>query len=115
MRDIALGADGDLLIDGSDLVLFDGAERVSQQVEVKLKLWAGEWFLNTDFGTPYLSGVLGKGISIENAIEILKESAKQVDGVRSIDQVAYSFDEANRSLKLDMQIVSDYGIIKVKL
>jgi hypothetical protein len=36
------------------------AEGVGQLVGTRLKLWLGQWYLNVDDGTPYLTRVLGK-------------------------------------------------------
>jgi hypothetical protein len=53
---------------GGDMVFGHGAsdyyinkaEGVGQLVETRLLLWLGQWFLNVDDGTPWLTRVLGK-------------------------------------------------------
>lgn len=114
MRDFAL-SNGDLSIENGDLVLCDGIERVTQQINVKLKLWSGEWFLDYEFGTPYLQEVLVKGIPVNYAIESIKDSVLEIDGVDAIESVVYDFDESSRNLRLEMEISSKYGIIRVNL
>lgn len=60
MNDIYIDAKThDLVIENNDLVIIAHADRVRQQIDIKLKLWQGEWFLDTEFGTPYLSQILG--------------------------------------------------------
>lgn len=52
---------GDMLFGHSqaDYWLND-ARGVGQLVSSRLRLWLGDWFLNTDDGTPWLTRVLGK-------------------------------------------------------
>lgn len=38
----------------------DNARGVGQLVETRLLLWLGQWYLNTDDGTPWATRVLGK-------------------------------------------------------
>ena len=80
MRDVALDTNHDLLVTGIDLMLVDGAEQVRQQLLIKLKLWRGEWFLDTEFGTPYLQQILGKQLTMSGAIVALRKSILEVQG-----------------------------------
>ena len=50
----------DLAIHDNDLILFDDAARVAQQIQITLKFWYGEWFLDTEQGVPYLEYILIK-------------------------------------------------------
>jgi hypothetical protein len=113
MRDFALDTDGDIAIVNGDFVLVDGAERVRQQAQIKLKLWTGEWFLDTAFGTPWLDGILGKGVSISAALALLQASLMEIDGVSGIDTIIYAYDEQKRKLNLSIALNSAYGIVKV--
>lgn len=116
MIDFALD-DLDLAIENNDLVMIDGAERVRQHVEIKLKLFAGEWFLDTEFGTPYLSDILGKQISLGASVAALKKSILEVDGVQTITRFDYTFNRAARNLDVDFDVQTPYGnlnIIKAK-
>lgn len=103
----------DLDIKGLDLYLLDGAEAVRQQLVVKLNLWTGTWFLNTEFGTPYLQDILGKRITLGGAIAAIKTSINEVNGVQSIDEFTYQFDRQNRKLSITFTVTTPYGIIEV--
>jgi hypothetical protein len=60
MRYRALSPTGDYQFGNGQLdFLINSPEAVAQAVETYLKLWLGEWFLNTNDGTPWLEGVFG--------------------------------------------------------
>ena len=113
MKDLLLTPEPEYDLDVSlaDAHLIDGAEQVRQQLEIKLKLWTGEWFLNTAFGTPYLQKILGKQLSLSGVIAALRISILEVEGVRSITEFDYTFDNTTR--KFDVYFVADtaYGLI----
>jgi hypothetical protein len=112
MIDLKLNKDGDLDLLSSDLLWVDGAQRVKQQLEIKLKLWQGEWFLNTDFGTPYLNHILGKQISLNGALAALKASIYEVDGISDIESFTHEYDRQNRGLNLHFTAITPYGLVE---
>ena len=113
MRDIALSTSHDLDLSAGDFTLIDGAERVAQQLRIKLKLWQGEWFLDTDFGTPYLSAILGKQLTLSGAIAALRKSILEVDGVRSIASLTYDYSSQARTLTVNFTAETPYGLVEV--
>lgn len=105
---------GDLDLSTLDVQLLGGAERVRQQLYIKLNLWVGEWFLDLEFGTPWLEEILGKeGVSISTARAALIDSALEVDGVDDITDFRYDFDTSARKLTVEMDASTSYGIITV--
>lgn len=112
MIDLALDVTThDLIVKNNDLVFYDGAERVRQHLSIKLRLWRGEWFLDDTFGTPYLTDILGKQISLAGSIAALKTSILEVDGVESITRFEYVFNRAERNLNVNFDVKTPYGII----
>jgi len=107
----------DLVLIDNDLVMLDGAERVRQHLAIKLKLWVGEWFLDTEFGTPYLSDILGKQISLAGSVAALKKSILDVDGAQSITRFEFDFNRSARNLDVNFDVQTPYGnlnIIKIQ-
>jgi hypothetical protein len=104
---------GDVSIKDFSVRIVAGAERVRQQLDIKLKLWSGEWFLDTEFGTPYLEGVLGKQISLNGAVAAIKKSIMEVADVDRITDFRYNFDRRARVLTVNFDCHTPYGIIKV--
>jgi len=101
----------DLKITNLDLTLCDGAERVRQQIKIKLKLFSGEWFLDTEFGTPYLEQILGKQLTLAGAVAALKKSILEVEGVEYIPRFDFVFNRSSRTLDVDFDVMSIYGLV----
>ena len=113
MLDIALTTFHDIDTSSLDLKLVDKAEQVRQQVLIKLKLWRGEWFLDTEFGTPYLQQILGKQLTLSGALAALRKSILEVEGVRQILSFSYSFSNSTRKLTVEFTADTPYGIVEV--
>lgn len=113
MLDIALSSNHDLDTSSLDLKLVDKAEQVRQQLLIKLKLWRGEWFLDTEFGTPYLQQILGKQLTLSGALAALRKSILEVEGVRQILFFSYKFNNSTRKLEVEFTADTPYGIVEV--
>lgn len=111
--DFALTSDHDLETSTLDLRLVTEAEKVKQQVLIKLKLWKGEWFLDADFGTPYLQSILGKQLTLSGALTALRLSILEVDDIQAITEFTYDFDNQTRILSVDFTAQTPYGQIEV--
>ncbi|HBL8926457.1 TPA: hypothetical protein LTW74_001380 [Enterobacter hormaechei] len=90
----------------------DGAERVRQQVEFRLNLWRGEWFLDSQFGTPYLQDVLGKQVTLNGALSAIRAEILAVEGVNGIVEFTYNFERAERNLSIDFTANTEYGLVQ---
>lgn len=97
-----------------DIQYVMGAERVRQQVEFRLSLWRGTWFLNTDFGTPYLQRILGKALSLDGVVSAFRNEILQVNGITAINRFDYSFERRERRLSIDLDLVTTFGIVNYK-
>lgn len=102
-----------------DFVFVRGAERVRQQLEFNLSLWRGDWFLDTDFGTPYRTDILGKigsnRLTLDAAIASLRKQILSVEGVESILSLTYSYDKTTRKLGVSFDVSTPYGIVKFSI
>lgn len=114
MNDLALDPiTHDLVVDNVDLFVIQGADRVRQQLVIKLRLWRQEWFIDTEFGTPYLERILGKQITLGGAVAAIKESILEVADVQQITRFEYNFDRKERRLKVDFDALTPFGLIRV--
>lgn len=113
MSDIALTTDHDLDVSSLDLRLLTGADLVRQQLLIKLRLWAGEWFLDTEFGTPYIQQVLGKQLTLSGAVAAIRRSILEVDNVTSITSFSYAFSRIDRSLSVTFEVSTPFGLVEV--
>lgn len=101
----------DLVLREGDVLLIDNAERVAQQILITLRFWLGEWFLDTKDGIPYLEYVLVKSPNLLHIRQIFTEAMEKVDGVKRVEEMNLAFDVKNRSLRVDYEASTDYGLI----
>lgn len=91
---------------GSAVFLVDSPAAVGQAVKTRLMLWSGEWFLDVNEGTPYLSQIVGVGAQTAYDLAI-QERILGTEGVLSIDEYASSLQE--RKLSVTATISTVYG------
>lgn len=115
MVDIALHAnDHDILIKDGDFLLIDNAERVAQQIKVKLLTFLGEWFLDTTWGVPYIEYILVKQPNQELIKQILSEQISSVDDVKSLNALELDYQVKVRTLIINYEVSTEYGLITRK-
>jgi len=81
-----------------------GAGEIRQSLRVRLVLFRGEAFLNTDLGVPYFSEVLRKGIDEAALVSIFREAILDTDGVISVDEL--DLDYVPTARRLDVVFVA---------
>lgn len=114
MNDLALDPiTGDLAIVGLNLFVMQGADAVRQQLDLKLTIWSGTWFLDTEFGTPYLESILGKQVTLNGAIAALKTAILEVKDVNQITQFDYVFNREQRKFIVAFECSTPFGLIRV--
>ena len=115
MVDIALHAnDHDILIKDGDFLLIDNAERVAQQIKVKLLTFLGEWFLDTTWGVPYLEYILVKQPNQELIKQRMSEQILSVDDVKSLNALELDYQVKVRTLIINYEVSTEYGLITRK-
>ena len=115
MVDIALHAnDHDILIKDGDFLLIDNAERVAQQIKVKLLTFLGEWFLDNTWGVPYLEYILVKKPNQDLIKQILSEQILSVDDVKSLNALELDYQVKVRTLIINYEVSTEYGLITRK-
>lgn len=87
---------------------------VGQNVETRLLLWLGEWYLDISQGTPYMQGILGK-YSQEQADTIIQDEVLSTDGVVGIQNYQSIFDPDNRQLSINFNLDTIYGPTEVQI
>jgi len=114
MRYRALDANGDYSGGrGQGNFLINSPSCVAQSVLTRLRLWAGEWFLDTTEGTPWLQKVLGKSSKLVYDIAI-RTRVLGTQGVSSIENYSSTLDTTKRKLSLSMTINTIYGQAQIE-
>lgn len=113
MRYRKLSPTGDYVFgQGSNEFLVNSPEAVGQAVKTRLGLASGEWFLDSQEGTPYATQILGEGtqtlydIAIQNRI-------LGTEGVTSIATYG-SYLSPQRALTVECTINTLYGTTTVQ-
>jgi hypothetical protein len=87
---------GDLQVASNQLVLLDGPDQVTQQLRSRLRMIAGEWFLDPTRGVDYRGVVWVKGVSDSLVAAEFKRNILTVPGVLQL--IAYSQTLTGRQL-----------------
>ena len=88
---------------------------VGQAVFTRLRLWEGEWFLDTTEGTPWLQEILSSQIKDTTPLYdiALKTRILETPHVISIQDYSSNLNVTTRKLTVSMKIDTDYGGLQV--
>lgn len=110
-----LSTDNDMTFGNGGLnFIGDSAEAVAQNIYTRLKLWLGEWFLDTNDGTDWLGKCLGKN-TLDSAVAEIRRVILNTDGVEGIVDLTVSNDTASRQVKIQATVKTPYGETLVSL
>lgn len=109
MRVRRLDDNNDMTFGAGSLNFFkDATEGVAQNIYTRLKLWLGEWFLNTDDGTDWSGRCLGKN-SVQSAEAEIRQRILNTAGVLSINDLTISVDDNTRAVSVNGSITTEFG------
>lgn len=109
----ALDNNGDFVLGHRAGWLVDQPEAVGQAVATRLRLLAGEWFLDLAEGTPYAPAVLGKHTSDSYDLAI-RARILGTEGVIRITEYESGFDGNARRLTIRARIDTVYGPVDLQ-
>jgi hypothetical protein len=92
-----------------DLVLSRGVEAVRQDVQFALELIKGEYFLDTDEGTPWFDGILGKAKSVGAISTLLRNRIESRPYIHRVTSIELTQDVHNRLLTVTFSADTDFG------
>ncbi len=93
--------------------LSDSPECVAQAVGTRLRLLAGEWFLDLQEGIPYAPAVLGRHTK-ESYDPVIRARILETDGVTGITEYESEYDGETRRLVVSVTIDTVYGTATVQ-
>lgn len=100
------GEDHDLYLDENGaLAVCTNAEAVAQRVRQHLELYQGEWFLNTEAGTPWYEFIYVEPFNQPLAESVLKIAILEVPGVIEILEFDVNVDFTERSFRLNKVVI----------
>lgn len=107
VSDFALTGDGDLEITRGHLRVVTGTEAIAQRLRTRLKLFRGEWFLDTLQGVPYHDFVLRKRTSPAVRREVFRRAIVSMRGVRQLVSLTVELDRVGRNLIVTGEVRTD--------
>lgn len=115
MRYRKLTPDGDYTFGNGQLDFYrDTPEAVGQAAQTRLLLWLGEWFLDTEAGTPYLTGIFGKKSKAE-ADRTIQAQIYGTQGLVDIEEYESEIDQETRRMTVSAVINTVYGPTKLQV
>lgn len=117
MRYRKLDENGDMVFGHQQFDFYrDNPEAVAQAVKTRLMLWLEEWYLDTEDGTPWQDGIIGKGTDI-TADALIRARILGTQGVLSIVDGTYSstLNRDTRRLPVSCTIDTAYGSAQVQI
>lgn len=81
---------------------------VAQAVLTRLKLWQGEWFIDTSDGTPWLQSILGKQNGQSPDVYI-KQRILATPNVTAITAYSGTYDGPSRAYTVNVTITTAFG------
>lgn len=101
-----------------DLVVFPGMqlvrglEGIAQNLYLRLSMFLGEWFLDTDDGTDWFGSVLGKqSRDLQLAKSVLRERILGTVGVLDLIELEFKVDAGARTLRATWKVMTDLGAL----
>jgi hypothetical protein len=110
-RDIAVGADNDLIIVDGEYVLARGIDAVAQDCRIAVQTFLGEWFRDPTQGIPWFQAILAQksAVAATAAARLSIRSALQaVDGVISVTRLDITRDR-RRGMTITWVVVTARG------
>lgn len=92
-----------------DFVLSRGLEAVRQDVQFALEVIKGEYFLDTDEGTPWFDGILGKSKTTGAITALLRNRIESRPYIHRVTSMQLQQDVANRVLSVTFSADTDFG------
>jgi hypothetical protein len=101
----------ELVLTNGDLVLTRDADAIKQAIDMHLRTFRGEWFLDESVGVPYLETVLVKSPDLDVIKSTLRREILAVPGVDSVTLITLNYDRAARKLSANWSVRADVGVI----
>lgn len=103
--DLLLGEDNDLIfINGSTPVTSYPVQVVAQRLNIRLKTFYGEWFLNTTYGVEYWQRILGRKTTKAAIDKIFQQQILSEVGVMQITSFSSTFENRQYSLSFRVKV-----------
>ncbi len=103
----------DLLLQNNDLMVAKGdflmcatdIDAISQTISTRLKTLAGEWFLDSNIGIPYLTKILGKKRSDRFLQKLITDEIRTIPSVKELYNFSFNDGTESRSINVKFETI----------
>ena len=106
MKDIKLNADHDIAIEFKDFRLLEDFDVVAQSLEIRLKMFLGEYLLKSYAGFPYYDVFLGQKPDIEFAKGMVIFEIEKEAGVERVNEFNIYFKPSDRTVYIEFDVLT---------
>lgn len=108
--------DGEPILDPEgNIKVIEGVESLAENVDQRLQLFKGKYFMETTAGVPYFEEIITKPVDPGLAASVLNAEISKEPEVTSIGNVSASLDRNLRNFNYDATINSIFGPVEVSL
>jgi hypothetical protein len=101
----------DMAYANNDGSVVSDRSQVAQNIEIRLRLIYGEWFLNTQIGVPWFEKVFVKNPDLSAVDIIIKSTISETPEVAGIVAYSSSVDGEKRKLIVSFVASTEYGTV----
>lgn len=105
----------DLDTSGYKLHLSSGLDATAQRIKIRLKLFLGEWFLDTAAGVPYYEDILIKNPDLNLVKAALQQQILTTPEVVELISFDLQLDNQTRTLSVTFAATTTSGLIEDEL
>lgn len=109
MADLLRDDDGDIPIRAQ---LVSGPVDIRQRVQLRLRRFLGEWFLDLELGLPFLDWLQQKPLDVGAVVARIREEIELVEGVVGTQDFSSSLNEGERSVTITGEFVIAPDVIE---
>ena len=109
MKALALNSSGDLNVANRTLSYVKGPNAILQKLQIGLRSFLGEWFLDVRWGMPFYTKILVKNPRQSDVEAVYRAAILSCDGVTGVTAISSSFDRTKRVMQLSFTATIDDG------
>ena len=110
MSDFKLNSNNDIAIENFNFVIITEEENIAQRVLINLRVFLGEWFLDTTRGVPYYQSILIKNPDSSLVEAELRAVILSTNGIAKLKSFSMEFNAALRKLSVNFVAQTDEGL-----
>ena len=97
-----------------DLPLIDGIDQIAQSLNIRLRFFLGEWYLNTLVGVPYFQYFFIKNPNQIQVETFLKDTIINTPGVTDLTQFSSAYQANTREYSVNFTASTQSGDVQIE-